>query len=460
LLEELLARSESKTLEFKENAHALSKIVQTVIAFANTAGGTLVIGIQNKTKNVIGVENILQDEERIANAIADSVSPTILPNFQFISWREKDVLIITVPHNLGPFYLKDKGENAGVYVRLGSTNRVADAAMIAEIKRLKEHRSFDQLPELRSELDDLDLDLANHLFSFVGKTCTKSNARSLELVADYQENPHPTKGGMLLFGKRRDDFFPDPFIRLIRFEGITKSSAIDHLDIKSPLPIAIDEALTFIRRNTSMRAIIRSARREDVPQYPQEAIREAVINAILHADYSTMRSSIQVAIFDDRMEITNPGPLPLGLSLETALSGVSQLRNRVLGRVFRELRLIEQWGSGLARMCEVCLASGGSSPKFEELDLFFRVTLYPAAVQMNPQQVWLRSLVAYIQEHNRISVTEAAKLWNVSSRTATSRLKSLCKEELLTALSKGPFDPYKVFILSKTPSPANNPEEP
>lgn len=99
MLEELLARSESKTLEFKQNAHALSKIIQTVIAFANTAGGILVIGIQDKTKSVIGIDNVLQEEERIANAIADSVNPTLLPNFQFISWREKDVLILTIPHS-------------------------------------------------------------------------------------------------------------------------------------------------------------------------------------------------------------------------------------------------------------------------------------------------------------------------------------------------------------------------
>lgn len=206
--------------------------------------------------------------------------------------------------------------------------------------------------------------------SSVGKSCTKSNARSLELVTNYREHIYPTQGGLLLFGKKRDELFPDPFIRLIRFEGVTKSSAIDHLAIKSPLPIAIDEALAFIRRNTSMKAVIQAMQRVDIPQYPHEAVREAVINAVLHADYSTMRSSIQVAIFDDRMEITNPGPLPLGLSLEIALSGVSQLRNRVLGRVFRELRLIEQWGSGLARIRDVCLQYGGSSPKFEELDYF------------------------------------------------------------------------------------------
>ena len=150
MLEKLLAKPESKTLEFKENTHSIQKIVQTIIAFANTAGGTLIIGVRGETKEVIGVDNILQDEERIANAVADSVSPSILPNLQFLSWRGRDVLIVTVPHSFGPFYLKAKGESDGVYVRLGSTNRVADAALIAEIKRLKEHTSFDQSPEMRS----------------------------------------------------------------------------------------------------------------------------------------------------------------------------------------------------------------------------------------------------------------------------------------------------------------------
>ena len=164
-----------------------------------------------------------------------------------------------------------------------------------------------------------------------------------------------------------------------------------------------------------------------------------------------MRSCIQVAIFDDRMEITNPGPLPLGLSLETALSGISQLRNKVLGRVFRELGLIEQWGSGLPRMFETCLQRRLPPPKFQELDLFFRVTLYPMTVASKPQLPWHASLFSYVRQHAKISVTEAAKLWKVSSRTATARLKVLCQEGLLMELSKGPFDPHKVFILPKQP---------
>ena len=456
MLEELLARSESKTLEFKENAGSLHKIVQTVIAFANTAGGTLVIGIQDKTKNVIGVKNILQDEERIASAIADSVSPTLLPNLQFISWRDKDVLIVTVPHSPGPFYLKDKGVDNGVYVRLGSTNRIADAAFIAEIKRVKEHTSFDQLPELQATPDDLDMNLARKLFTAIDKPFTKTTLRSLELIVDHRDTPRPTKGGLMLFGKQRDELFPDPFIRLARFEGTTKTTAIDHADIKSAFPLAIGETLTFIRRNTSMRAVIQSPRREDIPEYPPEAVREAVINALLHADYSTMRSSIQVAIFDDRMEITNPGPLPLGLSMEAALSGVSQLRNKVLGRVFRELNLIEQWGSGLNRMSNICLQQGISPPKFEELGHFFRVTLYPKMAKASLQEPWYTPIFEHIQQHGKISALEAVKLWKVARRTASNRLKLLCQEGLLIEISRGPFDPYKVFVLAK---PGNKAEK-
>ncbi|HSX37820.1 MAG TPA: helix-turn-helix domain-containing protein [Chlamydiales bacterium] len=452
LLQELLARPESKTLEFKENAHSLSKIVQTVIAFANTAGGTLVIGIQDKTKNIIGIENILQDEERIANAIADSVIPILLPNLQFISWRDKDLLIVNVPHSPGPFYLKDKGEEAGVYVRLGSTNRIADASLIAEIKRIKEHTSFDQLPEPKAAPDDLDVDLARKLFATVNKPFTQATAQSLELIVDHRDTPRPTKGGLMLFGKQRDRLFPDPFVRLVRFEGTTKTTAIDHADIKSAFPLAIDEILAFIRRNTSMRAVIQSVRRTDIPEYPPEAVREAVINALLHTDYSTMRSSIQVAIFDDRMEVTNPGPLPLGLSLEAALSGVSQLRNKVLGRVFRELKLIEQWGSGLTRMREVCLQHGGILPKFEELGFFFRVTLYPRMAQTRPQHPWYTPIFDHIQQYGKISVLEADKIWKVTRKTANQRLKQLSKEGLLIEISKGPFDPHKVFVLAKPES--------
>src|SRR5262245_3945009 len=99
MIEELLTREEGKTLEFKENTKSLQKIIQTVIAFANTSGGTIVIGIKDQTKKVIGLENILEEEERLANAITDNVSPLLIPSLQLQTWRGKDLLLISVSHS-------------------------------------------------------------------------------------------------------------------------------------------------------------------------------------------------------------------------------------------------------------------------------------------------------------------------------------------------------------------------
>ena len=118
-----------------------------------------------------------------------------------------------------------------------------------------------------------------------------------------------------------------------------------------------------------------------IPEYPAVAVREAITNAILHADYSIRGSTITVAIFDDRIEITNPGALPFGLDLESALAGFSQLRNKIIGHVFKELHLIEQWGSGLGRMIEEYQKINVQLPKFEERGYFFRTTLYSIPVK-------------------------------------------------------------------------------
>lgn len=104
MLEELLAREEGKTLEFKESTQSLQKIIQTIIAFANTAGGVIVVGVKDKTKEVVGLKNVLQDEEKIANSVAESVSPLLVPTISLFTWRGKDVLIIYVSHCYGPFF--------------------------------------------------------------------------------------------------------------------------------------------------------------------------------------------------------------------------------------------------------------------------------------------------------------------------------------------------------------------
>ena len=113
-----------------------------------------------------------------------------------------------------------------------------------------------------------------------------------------------------------------------------------------------------------MAAQFQDLRRIDVPEYPPEAIREALVNAVVHADYAMAGTTITIAIFDDRLEITNPGGLPLGLTLEHALSGSSRIRNRVIAKVFHELKLIESWGTGFSKIIDACQKHGLDSPKY------------------------------------------------------------------------------------------------
>lgn len=447
MLEELLTKEEGKTLEFKENTKSLQKIVQTIVAFANTAGGTLVIGIKDKTKDVMGLANVLEEEERIANAIADSVSPLLIPSLQLHTWRDRDLLLISVPHGFGPYFIKSKGLEEGTYIRFGSTNRLADTTTILEIQRLKEHKYFDEQPNFDCAVNEINFDLAKELFANISKKLTDRTAKSLGLIVQYHAKELPSNGAVLLFADHYKDFFPDAIVRLGRFSGKDKSQIIDQQTLEVPISTALEPIIAFIRRHTSIAAEIGETRRKDIPQYPPTVVREAVINALLHTDYSIKGASIQVAIFEDRIEITNPGCLPFGLSFEAALSGISQLRNRVIGRVFRELNLIEQWGSGFGRMLNICGQQGIPLPKFEELGNFFRTTLYHSINTFAGFEEWQKQIIAYLKEHKEILPKNAQEIWEVTSRTTSSRLKKMCEQGILVEISTGPFDPQKKFSL-------------
>jgi len=152
----------------------------------------------------------------------------------------------------------------------------------------------------------------------------------------------PTVGGALLFGKNRLDRFPDAWVQAGRFAGSDRSKLIDSVEIRSYLPIAAEESVAFVRKHTTREAVIGQVRRADRWTLPSAALREAVINAIVHADYAAQGAPIRIALFDDRLEVENPGLLPVGLTIEDIEKGVSKLRNRVIGRVFHALNLIEQ----------------------------------------------------------------------------------------------------------------------
>ena len=427
----------------------MSKIVQTVVAFANTAGGTLIIGVRDKSQNVIGLDDPLKDEERLSNAFADGISPLMIPDIRICSFRERSVIIVSVPHAVGPYFIRSEGQEQGVYVRLGSTNRRADLDMTESIRRLARNVTFDEQPCLETNSEGIDFRAASEFFDSLAHKLTPTIMKSLGLIVKHGDSESPSIGSILLFGINRRLFFPDAVIRCARFQGTDTNRFIDQMEIDEYLPKAVETVISFIERHTLQGSEIGRVRRLDVAEYPIKAVREAVINAIVHADYSIKGMNIKVAIFDNRIEITNPGTLPFGLTLENALTGMSKLRNRIVGRVFRELKLIEQWGTGINRMISECQKHGLQEPRFEEIGTSFRVTLFSLPLTTTNTPEWHTIFIEYLTEKQEITTKDAALLWSLSDRSARTRLRKLQEQGYITEVGTSPNDPKKVYILSR-----------
>lgn len=375
----LLNQQESKTLEFKRDLSSLKPILKTIVAFANTAGGILIIGKEDGGK-ITGISDIQKQQDKLANAIADNIRPKhLFPEFEFYTTRKKDLLIVQVHHLPEPFYLKQEGALNGVYLRLGATTRQAPPEFIAEIKRRKSNQYFDEEPCFKADKEDLNMDLIKMIFQHKNQKLTEAKLRSLQILCHYDGKVYPTNGGIILFGKNdeRLSYFPNTEISCARFSGKTKAEFIDRLDLVDSSLISIEEVPKFIRRNTTMSAQFGDIKRKDIPQYPVKAIREVLLNALMHANYELRGSRFFVAIYDDRLEIQNPGSFPPGMTIEDFKAGISKIRNPMVARIFREKESLEAWGSGYQRICDICEEGDYPVPEFEEVGPVIRVTFYP-----------------------------------------------------------------------------------
>ena len=315
-------------------------------------------------------------EERLASIITDSIQPKIVPNIEIIPWYKTYLVAIEVyPSPYRPHYLNSLGLEKGTYVRVGSTNRLADSNLILELQRLSRGESFDMQPILESSSEAIDFKVASELFSKY-RELKKTDLETLHLVIRYQGRMVPTVGGMLLFGKEREKYFSDAWVQVGRFSGKNKTHIMDTRELHDSLIIAIYEAIEFVKKHSLQAIEINEVARDEKWNIPQAAVREAIINAVVHADYSQRGSPIRIAIYDDRLEIENPGLIPFNLTLDDLYQGVSKLRNPVIGRVFHELKLIERWGSGIRRMIESCENAGLQKPLLEEIGTHFRVTIF------------------------------------------------------------------------------------
>lgn len=208
----LLSRPEGKTLEFKRDLSSPDGVLKAIVAFANTSGGVLVLGVEDGTKRVTGIPNVLVEEERLANLIADSISPRQVPSIEVMPWRKTQVLAVEIyPSASRPHFLNRLGPEEGVFVRVGSTNRRADLFLVEEMRRYNQVSSFDEQPRPELNSEAIDFRAASEFFKPIRKL-TRSELQTLKIVTNYQGRIVPTIGGILLFGADRRIFGSPPAV--------------------------------------------------------------------------------------------------------------------------------------------------------------------------------------------------------------------------------------------------------
>ena len=442
----LLKRPEGKTLEFKRDLSSPERTLKTIVAFANTAGGSLLIGVEDKSGHVRGIADPLDLEERLANLVSDQIAPRLVPEIEILPWRRALVLAVQIyPSPTRPHYLEREGPDAGVYVRVGSTNRRADREMIEELRRFGRGDAFDEQPMPHLDSEALDFRAASESFAAVRKL-TPRDLETLRLVADHQGRKVPTVGGMLLFGRERERHFPDAWIQAGRFRGVDKSRIEDGAEVRLYPVQAIEAAIAFVEKHATHGAEVGPVRRRERWNLPPLAVREAVINAVTHTDYAQRGAPIRVLIFDDRLEVENPGLLPFGLTIEDLHQGISKLRNRVIGRVFHALGLIEQWGSGVQRMSTACREMGLAPPLLEEIATRFRVTIFTERVASPALDEIDQAIMGALASGKGLLTSEIARTIELSPRASRTRLARLVGSGLVREVGTGPQDPKRRYF--------------
>ncbi len=382
----LLEQPEGKTIEFKRDLSSPKPMMKALVAFANTAGGRLIIGVSDDRK-VLGVEDPLSQEERLCSMIADSIAPRLVPNIEMITIEDKTLLIAEVfLSSSRPHFVRSEGGETSVYVRLGSTNRQADRELIAELRRSVEGVAFDEMPMPELSIDDIDTQ-AIAQSAREKSPMGERELRTLKLLVPHQGRLVPSKGAIILYGRDRRYYFSDVWVQCGRFTGQDKADIFDHIEIYDHLPQAVDSIMLFLKKHAMRGADFSEVRRKDVWSIPLGILREAVINALVHADYSQRGAPIRIAFFDDRIEIENPGILLPGMTVKDMKEGISRIRNPVIARLFREMNLIEQWGTGVPRMFKQAQELGLPEPQIVELGMRVRFIVHLAEqvrIQINP----------------------------------------------------------------------------
>jgi ATP-dependent DNA helicase RecG len=435
---------ETQNVEYKESWH--DEYLKWICGFTNAQGGVIYIG-KDDLGNVVGVKNYKRLMDDIPNKIRDTLGITAVVNLR----QEGDhyfIEIITPPYSV-PISLRGK-----YYFRSGSTKHELTGASLNEFLLRKSGRSWDDVIEPRATIDDIDEKSFRHFLHIsqekgrlpvVDGLSTKEILQKLRLT----ENNQLKRAAIILFGKDPGMFYPNTFVKIGRFAKNDADLRFHEVEEGNLMELLRDilELLNhkFLTRPIEFEGLYRVEKGE----YPHPAIREMLLNALVHRNY--MGAQTQIRVYDDKIMMWNDGHLPEGISLDALKrTHSSKPRNPIIADVCFKGGLIDSWGRGTLKIIETCKSAELPEPEFTERDGGFAVTLFKdnltkeqlRKLGLNERQV---KALLFIKEKGRITNSDYQNLNAVSKRTATNDLSELVdKFKLIKNIGFGAGSFYKL----------------
>jgi len=421
-----LSLVENAVTEFKREY--TSDIIKTVIAYANTSGGALYIGIDNNG-GAYGVEDIDGTMLKASNAIRDSVKPDVTMFVDYTQGMIDGRAVIKIVVQKGsscPYYIGIKGiRPEGVYVRQGASS--VPATETAILRMIKE-TDGEKYEETRSLNQELTFAYAEKEFKLENVSFGKSQQKTLGLM---NADGIYTNLGLLLSDQCVHT------VKLAVFEGTTKVVFKDRREFSGSLLKQLNEIYEFIDRYNRVRSEINGLRRIDKRDYPPEAVREALLNALVHKDYAFSDSTL-ISIFDDRIEFVSIGGLVRGITFDDMMLGISIARNKNLANVFYRLTLIEAYGTGMPKIMQ-CYEGFATKPQIEVTDNAFKITL-PNTNEVSERALLSeneRAVLELLENKDSIVRKDVESALSVSQTVAGRVLKGLLNKGEIRTVGGG-----------------------
>jgi ATP-dependent DNA helicase RecG len=441
----LYPQSESSMLEFKESIPSDNQIAKTIVGFCNHFGGKLILGVNNR-REITGVSESRIEEilEYIQNYLYDSCSPVIIPNIYTQRFADKIILVIEVsPGMHKPYFLKSRGLDKGVYVRMGRSTLRADAFLIQELQSQSRGISFDQLPYYQAQPDVLNRKLMDDFFK-ARKTGARQKIsidilKSYHFVSEEHARTYPTNGALLLFAKEPQHYFSEAFIICTHYSGLKGRTALASVDCTGQLAVQFETAFEFIRSRLSKSFTITGKKRKELFEVPLVAIREVLLNAIVHRNYN-IPGPIKIALYSDRIEFFSPGGFPGPISQENLMEGITYIRNRVVAKVFREMGYIEKLGTGFITLFTSYSEMGLKPPTVVEGENYIKCILPRIKQAARPSEE--ETVLRLLHLKDKISITDVVQALGVSRATAGRKLKRMVEKKILKKTGSGPAAGY------------------